>query len=147
MHQKYRNSVVIFFIWKSIAEYLKKTKARFLFGCSSITTLNPYNAFILYQYLKEKNYLKPNSYIFPKTDFHSQELEDIINEQEGALKSSEVESAKYLLPSLMKSYFDMGSYTPCLPAFDRDLNCIDFLTILDVENLNARMARKTNFTR
>jgi putative hemolysin len=54
------------------------------------------------------------------------------------------QEAEELLPSLLKSYLKLGSKVLARPAFDRDFDCLDFLTVLKRNELSASIDRKFN---
>src|SRR5215470_5052031 len=41
VHRQHRNLVVLGLLWKGIADYAQKHNARYLFGCSSLTSQDP----------------------------------------------------------------------------------------------------------
>ena len=46
------------------------------------------------------------------------------------------------IPPLFKVYLDMGAKVCSEPAIDREFGVIDFLIVLDVENLDERTAKR-----
>jgi putative hemolysin len=47
-----------------------------------------------------------------------------------------------VLPPLFKVYLDMGAKVCSEPAIDREFGVVDFLIVLDVENLDVRTQRR-----
>lgn len=142
VHQDFRKGIVIMLLWKAIAEYMLKTESKFLFGCGSVQTQNPKEAVILYRYLQETGKIRNSYEISPTEKYQSAEFESLLLNYERLLNADEQALAKNLLPSLCRSYFDIGCFSPGKPAFDRDFKCIDFLTILDVNELSPLIRRK-----
>jgi putative hemolysin len=50
--------------------------------------------------------------------------------------------AEALLPPLFKSYLRMGAKICGTPALDREFYCIDFLTVIKVDQFNPKMKEK-----
>lgn len=142
VHREFRNSIVVMLLWRAIAAYMVKTKARFLFGCGSVSTLDSRQAVIVYRYLKEQGKVREDFKVSPKLKYRSSEFEKFNADFGRSLSEEESKEARKLLPSLCKSYFDIGCFTPGIPAFDREFKCIDFLTILDVNELSPRVRKK-----
>lgn len=142
VHRDYRRSIVIMLLWRAIAEYMEKTESRFLFGCGSVATLDSKDAVILYRYLVEEGKVRTKFDIVPSAKYQSASFDRLILDYNRSLTSRERSLAESLLPSLCRSYFDIGCFTPATPAFDRDFKCIDFLTILDINELSPQMRRK-----
>jgi putative hemolysin len=46
------------------------------------------------------------------------------------------------LPPLINSYLNAGAQIHSAPAYDKDFQCADFFTILDLEQLSPKFARK-----
>ena len=62
---------------------------------------------------------------------------------QGLTPAQQVE-AEGKTPSLLKSYIKAGAKVSSYPAYDRDFNCIDFVTILERKNLDSKLVRKFN---
>jgi putative hemolysin len=50
--------------------------------------------------------------------------------------------AKGLIPPLLRSYFSAGSKVYGQPALDVEFKCIDFITILDMEQISSSYKRR-----
>jgi putative hemolysin len=142
VHRDFRKGIVIMLLWRGLAEYMGKTETRFLFGCGSVATLDPLEAVVIYRYLEEEGKVRNTLNITPTEQFKSAEFEKNLLMLRGPLAANERALAESLLPSLCRSYFDIGCYVPGTPAFDYDFKCIDFLTVLDVNELDPQMRRK-----
>ncbi len=142
VHRDFRKGIIIMLLWRALADYMAKTEARYLFGCGSVATLDPQQAFILYRYLEEEGKLRPSYGISPTEQFYSKPFASLLLDEKRPLQADERLLAETLLPSLCRSYFDIGCFTPGSPAFDQDFKCIDFLTILDVKQLSPQIRRK-----
>ena len=142
VHSDYRKGIIIMLIWRALAAYMTKTNARYLFGCGSVMTESSVEADLLFRYLKEENKVRWTGQIQPTKNFRSEEFDHLLSQPVRPLTESEKTLAKSLLPALCQSYFDIGCYTPSPPAFDRDFKCIDFLTILDLQELSPQVRQK-----
>mgnify|MGYP001773609005 CR=1 FL=1 len=135
----HRNGITIALLWKGIADYVKQTDSKYLFGCSSVYITDPVEAAYLYLYLR-KNYFNENllcevkpDYVMPKFDKYLNFLQHV---------NPDLEKAKDLIPSLLKAYLNAGASVCSYPALDREFECIDFLTVLNTENLTKTFERK-----
>jgi putative hemolysin len=142
VHSEFRKGIIVILLWKAFASYMKKTNARFLFGCGSVSTTDPKEALLLCRYLEKENKMQKKFHVEPKGQYRSEELDLLLRDSYGDLSETEIESAQKLLPPLCRSYFDIGCFTPGLPAFDHEFKCIDFLTVLDVNELDPKVRRK-----
>ena len=71
----------------------------------------------------------------------------ILCSREQALRHWELEGTgkpfwKKLLPPLLRSYLQAGSKVHGAPALDKDFQCIDLLTILDLRSVQGSYARR-----
>jgi putative hemolysin len=142
VHKDFRKGIIIILLWRALAEYMNKTDTKILFGCGSVSTLDPQEAVVLYLYLKLQGKLREELGILPTPPYGSEEFEKLLSLRRAPLNAEEISHAESLLPSLCKSYFDIGCYTPGAPAFDHDFKCIDFLTVLESDQLSSRVRQK-----
>jgi putative hemolysin len=49
-----------------------------------------------------------------------------------------------MIPSLLHSYLRIGAKVCGIPALDKSFRCIDFLTLLDVRELERTYTRRTH---
>lgn len=59
VHRQHRNLVVLGMLWKGIADYARQRGARYLFGCSSITSQEPAVGASAYADLCRKHLVEP----------------------------------------------------------------------------------------
>lgn len=134
VHKDHRNGIVLTLMWKGLAEYAARTNADYFFGCSSIKSISPVIAYSLFW----------NLYPYFYSDkFSVRVLEDYKFDQnfsEEEILSPEL--AKQHIPSLLKSYLKVGSQIVSEPALDRTFKCFDFLTVLDIKNMNESYRKK-----
>lgn len=126
----HRNRAVLDLLWNGIARYAQSCGSRYLLGCSSLTSQSPEEGWGLYEQLTGK-FLAPShlrtrpigAYVMPRPLAPAQ-----------AVKT----------PKLFAAYLSVGAWIAGPPALDADFKTIDFLTILDLENI-SRAGRKHFF--
>lgn len=129
IHEDHRNGRVLFLLWKGLAAYLEHYNKRYLFGYSALETSDQAVAHNTYLYLGENDFLHP--------DFDISVREHYVSSPEnGSQKSDEVD-----IPPLFKNYLDVGTKICSKPAYDRELNLIHFVILLDVEAISDRTRR------
>lgn len=131
----HRNGAVIDLLWRGIARYVKLMKATVLFGCSSVKTVDFREARTLFDHLKEEDLHRDEFKIRSYGAF-------AVNIPEISPYGQDQIDAKRLLPPLLRSYFSAGARVYGYPAFDRDFECFDFLTILDLHDLTPSFKRR-----
>ncbi len=135
IHHGHRNGAVIDLLWRGIAEYIKLTGSKYLFGCSSIKIQDPSESKSILKYFHDQGHGSDDFQIRPIGKFNM----DMDNIEESALEESEV---KGLIPPLLRSYFSAGSKVYGQPALDREFKCVDFLTILNCDELTSGYKRR-----
>lgn len=131
VHQDHRNQTVVGILWRGIAIFARSCGARFLVGCSSITSQSPAEGAAMYRQLAEK-YLAPAEFCTrPRPGY------------EFPLTPTAGVSAK--IPRLMAAYLMIGCRICGEPAIDREFKTIDFLTLMDMDNAPTAVARKYLF--
>jgi putative hemolysin len=121
VHPQHRNLVVLGLLWKGIAGYARQHDARYLFGCSSITSQDPAVGASAYADLCRKH-LAP-------LPWRTQPLAAY----DCSLRELTAEPVK--IPKLLRAYLTLGATLCGPPALDRNFKTIDFLTLLDLERL------------
>ncbi|MGD8427551.1 MAG: GNAT family N-acyltransferase [Balneolaceae bacterium] len=127
IHKDHRNGRVLYLLWRGIAEYMKLTDSRYLFGCCSITSTDPKQGWIVRDYLSRNGNLHGEYCLETKPNFHCPEQE----RDESAWQNVS-------LPQLFCLYMDLGAKILSKPALDREFKTIDFLILLDVNQLDER---------
>lgn len=142
VHRDHRKGILIILLWRAIAKYIQISKSEVLFGCGSVSTEDPAQAYLLYRYLIENNKFRSHTGVEPAGKYKSEEFERLAAAADFSITSKEAEVAAALLPPLCRSYFDIGCFIPTKPAFDKDFKCIDFLTVLNISELDAQVKKK-----
>jgi putative hemolysin len=121
VHGQHRNLAVLGMLWKGIADYAQQRGARYLLGCSSVTTQDPAVGASAYTELCRKNLAPPSWRTQP------------LPEYECPLNHLAEEPVK--IPKLLRAYLSVGAKICGPPALDRSFKTIDFLTLLDLKAL------------
>lgn len=135
IHHAHRNGHVIDLLWRGIAEYIKLTNTKYLFGCSSIKTIDPRLTKGLVNYFQEEGHTSQSFDIRPLPSFD-------MNLGQVKMEESDPKTLKEAIPPLLRSYFSAGSKLHSAPALDKEFKCIDFLTIADVTQLNPSYKKR-----
>ena len=136
IHPQHRNGPVIDLLWKGIGEYARKTNASYLFGCSSIMTVSPVMAKAIFKAMKNNQMTSEEFEIRPrskyKMNFSKITGEDLFEEK----------MVIGQIPSLLRSYINAGARVFGKPALDKEFQCIDFFTILNLKEINSSYEKR-----
>ena len=124
VHKQHRNLIVLGLLWKGIADYAQERGARYLIGCSSLTSQNPAEGASAYSELCRKNLVA--------TPFRTRPL--AVYE----CPLDHVTEEKTPIPKLLRAYLTIGAKICGPPALDRQFQTIDFLTLLDIESISPQ---------
>lgn len=125
VHANHRNLIVLHLLWRGIAKYAIEHDARFLVGCSSLTSQDQAEGVAMYEQLRQRFLVRPELQTLPQGDFRC--------DGRGSLPSrpaSQGASAR-----LLRAYLVIGAKICGPPAIDREFSTIDFLTLLDLDAL------------
>lgn len=129
----HRNMVVLGLLWKGIAQYAKLSNARYLIGCSSLTSTDPVEGEAAYRKLKK--HLVADKFVTSPVSKYQCRYE--ASEQEIA------EAVRLVsIPRLMRAYLTLGARICGEPALDAEFKTIDFLTLIDLRSLGPRAMQK-----
>jgi len=127
--KEHRSGRVLYMLWRGMAAYVQAMKKRYLFGCCSVTSQDPYLGCSIETYLRENNYYHSKYYVDVKKEFACKTLDE---------KSiNKIESTDEL-PTLFKLYLELGTLVCSPPALDKNFKTIDFLILLDICRLNEK---------
>jgi len=121
VHAEHRNFNLLHMLWRGIARYACERKARFLVGCSSLTSQDPMEGVAMYEQLRGKYLARPERQTVPHPAFR-------VDVDPGAASCTPP-------PKLMRAYLAIGAKICGPPAMDREFGTIDFLTLLDLHAL------------
>jgi putative hemolysin len=124
VHAQHRSFEVLTLLWRGICQYAAEHSARYLIGCSSLTSQDPAAGSAMYHRLS--NYLvTPELRTTPIGDF--------------AFPIAKDSGLRPEPPKLLRTYLAVGAKICGPPAIDREFKTIDFLTFMDLEDLPSTM--------
>ena len=119
--RQHRSSEVLTLLWRGIAQYAKHHGLRYLIGCSSLNSKEPREGWSLYRLLASQ--LVSFEYITAPTAAFS-------------LPCGAGEPAiPVKVPKLLRTYLGVGARICGAPAWDWAFGTIDFLTLLDLDQI------------
>lgn len=142
IHRDHRRGILISLLWRGIAEYMAATQAKILFGCATVKTDDPRDAALLTRYFEEEGRIMAGYRTRPTLTFTMPMLSYFMDEVRGPLAETQRAQAEELLPPLCRAYLKAGALIGGEPAWDQEFRCIDFLTILQREDLNRTLWKK-----
>jgi len=126
----HRSLPVLILLWRGLAAYTAHNRKRFIFGCCSLTSQNPAEGRRLMTYLEAHGHTHPTLCVPPQPDYVC-DADDL--------------SAKFdvgtNIPRLMKVYLKYGAKVCSPPAIDRRFKTIDYLALIDVQQLDPQTFR------
>jgi putative hemolysin len=139
VHAEHRNFSLLHLLWRGIARYAVECKARFLIGCSSLTSQDPVEGVAVYRQL-QPYLVSPGLRTQPRAEFIVAAGDDAgcsgVSPNE-ALPGSNVPATSGASSRLLRAYLAIGAKICGPPAIDCDFGTIDFLTLLDLHALPA----------
>ena len=133
----HRNQSVLGLLWRGIARYAEQHQARYLVGCSSLTSQNPIEGLAAYGQLARKNLVIQTWRTEPLARWRCKASPEAV--------AAYCEGGEVKIPRLMLAYLAAGAAICGEPALDPVFKTIDFLTWMDLQAMPARVLRK--FTR
>jgi putative hemolysin len=137
VHADHRNFNLLHLLWRGIARYAVERNARFLIGCSSISSQDPLDGVIAYQQLRG-HLAQPALRTQPRSEFVVAGGDDAgvpgarSHQTEPGSTPPATASSR-----LLRAYLAIGAKICGPPAIDREFGTIDFLTLLDLRALPA----------
>jgi putative hemolysin len=116
VHEAHRNFAVLAALWRGIAEYAAAHGARYLVGCSSLTTQDESIAAAADRELERFAAPLPWRTV-PRAPY--------------ACNPAQVAATPPKIPRLLSAYLALGARICAPPAIDREFGTVDFLTWLD----------------
>ncbi|MGE5212863.1 MAG: GNAT family N-acetyltransferase [Nitrospirota bacterium] len=138
VHADHRNFNLLHLLWRGIAGYAVDRDARFLIGCSSISSQEPIDGLDAYRELKH-HLVEPELRTQPRPAFRVvADKYDLswcktCTVQELPAPTTTTGASSRLL----RAYLAIGAKICGPPAIDREFGTIDFLTLLDLHALPA----------
>ncbi len=160
--REHRDGRVIAALWRGIAEYLRVTGTRYMFGCTSVKTVSAVEIAAVHRVLLASDAVDTSLGVVPRGRHRVREFGALV--QEGAERAAAAgarvsavagavavgaavgsasavadasAAARAMIPSLLTSYLKMNAKVCGEPALDREFGCFDYLTLLDIEQMPA----------
>jgi putative hemolysin len=130
VHVEYRNTTALYMLWKGIASYAALCNARYLIGCSSISSQDENEGLALYRELRKKYFVEPALRTEPLPGFRCYETAPL---------TTGLPAPTPPPPKLFRAYLDISARLCGPPAIDREFKTIDFLTLLDLQGVPDRV--------
>ncbi len=121
VHAEHRNVAVLGLLWREIGNYARAREARYLVGCSSITSQDPVEGASMYRELARKNLAQEKWRTNPLPGWECQ--------------MDNVSDTPPKVPKLLTAYLALSARICGPPAIDREFKTIDFLTVLDLKSI------------
>ena len=125
--KEHRNFHVLSMLWRGIASYAQANGARYLIGCSSLTSQQPEDGIAAYR-LMQANLAPP--------EFHTHA------HASHTCTANEAFLPTIKLPKLLSAYLSLGAWICGPPAIDREFKTIDFLTLMDLQSKSMQLRRQ-----
>jgi len=126
----HRNTKVLFLLWKGLAAYVAHNHKRYLFGCCSLTSQNPVEG------LEAMDYLMREGHVHPSYSATAQVGFEVPNSGVSFERKADLE-----LPPLFRIYLRYAAKVCSPPVIDPEFKTIDFLVLLDIDDLDDRSRR------
>jgi putative hemolysin len=116
VHPSFRGGIALHLLWRGLAEYIRITGSKYVFGCSSVKATTPSAADRLRGLLERAGHVCSSHGIRPLPSYQ------LPHEENGGVEvSGELE-----VPPLLMSYLKAGAKVCGEPALDREFACLDF---------------------
>lgn len=120
VHKDFRKMIVLNLLWRGIADYASERGARYLIGCSSLTSQD--SALGHAMHLKMQPSWAPEEFCTrPLPSYELPPAEPMPDCPEP--------------PRLLRAYLAVGARICSTPALDREFKTIDFLTLVDLKTI------------
>lgn len=131
IHRAHRNGRVLQLLWKGLARYMDWNGKRYLFGCCSLASQVPEEGLALYRHLAALDHLHGSLRAIPMPAYACEAGPNPIPD-----------AACPEIPRLFQGYLNLGGLVCGEPALDRRFKTIDFLVMVDTQEMPAGVYRK-----
>ena len=126
--QKHRHFSVLVLLWRGIAAFAQEHGARYLVGCSSLTSQSPQDAHDAYNAMQV--------HLAPQT------FRTLPHPSKACAPVDRVQCAHFKLPKLLSTYLSLGAWVCGPAALDAEFKTLDFLTLLDLHAPQMKWQRQ-----
>lgn len=127
VHRDHRTADVLNLLWRGIMRYAVRQGARYLVGCCSINSQDSDEGWAVFAALAAYR-AEPTLMTVPNEAF--------------ALPPATGLQPPAEPPRLLRGYLSVGARVCSSPAIDREFGTIDLLTMLDIQAMHPRVARR-----
>ncbi len=135
---KRSKGIFVHLLWRGLAAYTEAVGNRYLFGCSSVQSLDLRHLVQVYQFLHQSGCLDDRFPIQPVSGYSIIEREGLL----AMILKRPAANGESLLPPILAAYLKAGARVYGAPAFDQDFQCLDLFTVLDFDRLSEAHGRK-----
>lgn len=128
VQREHRKSNVLNMLWRGIATYARSRGARYLLGCSSLTSQDPALGHAMYAKLAATHLAPAHFLTTPLPAFAMTAAEPLADCPEP--------------PRLLRAYLAVGAKICGPAALDREFKTIDFLTLVDLNSMPAAVQNR-----
>jgi len=114
-------------LWAAIGAYMQMQNAFHLFGCCSLTSIDPDDGWRAMQTLRRYGWLHPEFFLKPMPEYSCGSTE---------LEHDPAIGDAIPLPKLFHAYMRLGAKVISQPAIDRQFGTVDFLVMIDRRQVN-----------
>lgn len=134
VHKDFRSGLVISLLWKGLCAYAKKTSTKYMFGCSSLSREEFQDLpFIRAQF--EKRGVISELEVNVQPEYH-------LSHYPMLKLPTELSADHQKMPSLLNMYLLAGAKVGSEIAYDEEMDCLDFFTVMDFTNLPSSFERR-----
>ena len=130
VHRAHRHLGVLGLLWRGIARYARERRARYLIGCSSLTSQDPAIGAATFAFFEREGFLAEPHLLTRPTEAFACAMN---------IRAADCPPP----PKLLRTYLALGAKLCGPPAIDREFGTIDFLTLLDLQSVTE--AARTHF--
>jgi putative hemolysin len=127
IRRDHRSSEVLHLLWRGIARYALMNGGRYMMGCCSLTSQDPDMGYAVHDSLRS---------------WMSEPALRTVAKGEFRMPPRTTEIPEVRAPKLLRAYLTIGAKICSEPAIDREFKTIDFLTLLDLQTLQPRVAAR-----
>jgi len=124
----HRNRRTLFLLWKGLASYVLWHRKRYFFGCNSLTSESQLEGWRMMRYLTEHGHVHPEFLADPLPGFSC----------EAPAKKAPEDEMPLEIPPLFGIYLRYGAKVCGPPAHDALFHTVDFLTVVDLDEMDER---------
>lgn len=127
---EHRKQRVLFALWRGLAAYMLAVQKRYLFGCCSLTSRDPWDGVATMERLRRDGHVHPGTLVRARPGYECE-----------APPPSEAAVAGVKIPPLFGTYLRFRSKVHSEPAVDRAFKTIDWLVVMDTLALDEPTRR------